>query len=79
MSKEHIKPSHYNDFDITTFDVVEDWRLGFYLGNVVKYIQRVDIKDDPHSNLEKAICYLIQEYKYRGGDLDVIREKIIND
>lgn len=31
-------PSHYNSGKIEVIDAIEDWNLGFHLGNVVKYI-----------------------------------------
>lgn len=55
-----ITPSHYNSTKITTFDVVNDWSLDFYLGNAIKYIQRAGKKDgnSEKQDLLKAIKYI---------------------
>ena len=42
-------------------DVIEDWNLGFNLGNAVKYISRAGRKDDVITDLEKARWYLDRE------------------
>lgn len=39
------RPKYYNDSKITPFDVIDDWKLDFYLGNAVKYIKRAGKKD----------------------------------
>jgi hypothetical protein len=31
-------PSHYNMGKIEVIDAIEDWKLGFHAGNVVKYV-----------------------------------------
>ena len=41
-TKEPIKesvdhPKHYNAGKYEVIDVLEDWKLGFHLGNVIKY------------------------------------------
>jgi hypothetical protein len=50
-------PSHYNQGSIEVIDAIEDWKLGFHAGNVVKYVAR-----SPHKNgiedLKKARWYL---------------------
>lgn len=38
--------------------VIEDWDLGFYLGNTVKYIARAGRKNDRLEDLRKAKQYL---------------------
>ena len=72
MSKEEIQtflkpkndpvnhPSHYTDGKIEVIDFIEDKKLGFHLGNAVKYISRAG-KKDPNKeieDLEKAIWYI---------------------
>ena len=100
MSKEEIQtflkpkndpvnhPSHYTDGKIEVIDFIEDKKLGFHLGNAVKYISRAG-KKDPNKeieDLEKAIWYIqrkIDQLKklkeevltYRGYPVD---PKIIN-
>ena len=51
-------PSHYNVGKIEVIDAVEDWRLGFHLGNVVKYVARADHKGNTLEDLKKASWYL---------------------
>jgi len=41
--------------------VIESWRLGFHLGNVVKYVARSDHKGQRLTDLKKAHWYLQRE------------------
>lgn len=50
-------PAHYNAGTIEVIDVIEDWGLGFHLGNVLKYIARAPHKGDPIGDLGKAEWY----------------------
>jgi hypothetical protein len=53
------KPSHYTEGrKFEPIDVIEDWKLGFNLGNAVKYISRAGRKDNTKQDLEKAIFYI---------------------
>ena len=54
-------PSHYNQGKYEVIDVIEDWNLGFCLGNAIKYIGRCGHKDDPVQELEKAKWYIQRE------------------
>lgn len=56
-------PSHYNQGKYEVIDVIEDWKLGFCLGNAVKYIARCRYKRNKKEDLEKAIWYLQYELK----------------
>lgn len=51
-------PNHYNTGKIEVIDAIEDWRLGFNLGNAVKYIARAEHKGKPLEDLQKARWYL---------------------
>ena len=54
-------PSHYAEGrKYEPIDVIEDWELGFNLGNTVKYISRAGRKDENKEieDLEKALFYL---------------------
>lgn len=51
-------PKHYNVGRIEVIDAIEDWQLGFHLGNAVKYISRSSYKGDEVQDIEKAIWYL---------------------
>lgn len=54
------KPSHYTDGKIEVIDFIEDKKLGFHLGNSVKYIARAGKKAPSKTiqDLEKARWYL---------------------
>lgn len=56
-------PPHYTHGKYECIDVIEDWRLGFCLGNAIKYICRCGKKDggDMVQDLKKAIWYLERE------------------
>ena len=54
-------PSHYNMGKYEAIDVIEDWELGFNLGNTIKYISRAGHKDDIVQDLKKAMWYLGRE------------------
>ena len=57
-------PSHYRkDTGFEAIDVIEAWKLGFNLGNTVKYISRNGIKDPDKiiEDLEKARWYIDRE------------------
>lgn len=58
-------PSHYNQGSFEVIDVIEDWSLGFNLGNVVKYVARADHKGNALQDLEKAMFYLKREIQLR--------------
>lgn len=51
-------PSHYNSGQIEAIEVIEDWSLGFHLGNVIKYISRAGKKGSELEDLQKAKWYL---------------------
>jgi hypothetical protein len=51
-------PAHYKVGGIETIDFIEAKKLGYNLGNVVKYITRSDHKDNKLQDLEKAAWYL---------------------
>lgn len=55
-----VNPSHYKRGRIETIDVIEEWNLGFCLGNTVKYISRAGHKDPAKTveDLKKARWYL---------------------
>lgn len=54
------RPAHYTDGKIEVIDFIEDKKLGFSLGNAVKYIARAG-KKDPNKEVEdlkKAKWYI---------------------
>ena len=55
-------PEHYKAGGVETIDFIEAKKLGFHLGNVVKYISRAGIKShNPLEDLKKARWYLNRE------------------
>jgi hypothetical protein len=44
-------------------DVIEDWELGFNLGNAVKYLSRAGRKENALEDLKKAAWYIDREIK----------------
>ena len=53
-------PAHYTFGNIEVIDFIEDKKLGFHLGNAVKYISRAGRKDPARTveDLRKAAWYL---------------------
>lgn len=53
-------PSHYTDGNIEVIDYIEDKKLNYHLGNVVKYVSRAGKKDESKTieDLKKARWYL---------------------
>ena len=54
-------PAHYKVGGIDTIDFIEAKKLGYNLGNVVKYITRADHKGNKLEDLRKAQWYLTRE------------------
>ena len=54
-------PGHYNRGSIEVIDFIEDQRLGFSLGNAVKYVARAGAKGDAVEDLKKAAWYIQRE------------------
>lgn len=78
MSEKVNHPSHYNmggekEADGTAkyevIKLIEDWDLGFCLGNALKYILRAPHKGNEDEDLAKAIWYLDRAHANaeRGG------------
>lgn len=54
-------PSHYTFGTIEVIEVIEDWALGYHLGNAVKYIARSPHKGAELEDLKKAQWYLTRQ------------------
>jgi hypothetical protein len=54
-------PAHYKVGGIETIDFIEAKKLGYNLGNVVKYVSRADYKGRLIEDLRKAEWYLKRE------------------
>lgn len=59
------KPAHYTDGKIEVIDFIEDKKLGFCLGNAIKYISRAGKKDPDKEveDLKKAAWYIDRRIK----------------
>ena len=73
-NKEKVNhPSHYNAGSIEVIDAIEDWKLDFNTGNVIKYVARHQHKGRPVEDLKKARWYLDRLIK----NIETAQEKII--
>ena len=54
-------PAHYKVGGIETIDFIEAKKLGYNLGNVIKYLTRADHKGNKMEDLRKAQWYLTRE------------------
>lgn len=55
-------PAHYAEGrSYEPIDVIEDWELGYHLGNALKYISRAGRKQNQLEDLKKARWYLDRE------------------
>ena len=55
-SDRHVGGSHYKKHSIQPWDIIDGYKLGFYEGNVLKYLLRD--KGNKKEDLKKAIHYL---------------------
>lgn len=58
MNKNVDHPSHYTFGKYEVIDVIEDWKLGYYESNIIKYIARAKHKGKELEDLRKAQWYL---------------------
>ena len=57
-STTQIPPSYYGrDLGLEVIDIIEEWGLGFHLGNVLKYTVRAGKKGSASLDLKKALWY----------------------
>lgn len=55
-SDRQVGGSHYKKHSIQPWDIIDEYGLGFYEGNVLKYLLRD--KGNKREDLEKAVHYL---------------------
>ncbi len=92
MSDAVNNPKHYNFGTVEVIDVIEDWRLGFHLGNALKYIARAPYKGNEVQDLNKALWYVRRYLKappvhslrpyqvaYRFTEMMIIKDWILNE
>lgn len=65
MSDPINNPEHYKGRTLEVIQVIEDFDLGYRLGNAVKYILRAGKKGAAVPDLRKAIWYLEREIENR--------------
>lgn len=67
MSDAVNHPSHYTDGKYEVIDFIEDYGVGFHVGNAIKYISRAGKKDQDKEiqDLHKAIWYLSRAKDYK--------------
>lgn len=58
MKEQVNHPEHYQSQNIEVIDIIDDFSLDFYKGNVVKYVLRSGKKDKEIQDLKKAHWYL---------------------
>ncbi len=73
MSDNVNHPDHYTDGNIEVIDFIEDKKLGYHLGNAIKYISRAGKKDPDKyiEDLQKAIWYLNREITRKTQELSL--------
>lgn len=55
---QDTRPSYYGrDIGVEVIDIIEEWSLGFHLGNVLKYLVRAGKKGSKSMDLKKALWY----------------------
>lgn len=70
-------PSHYQGKRFESIDIIEDFELGFHLGNAIKYILRAGKKGNKVQDLKKAIWYLERECrKVESGDPETYAQRV---
>ena len=63
-------PLHYTFGSIEVLDAIEDWKLDFLAGNVVKYVARAKHKGSELQDLKKARFYLERLIKTKESEAD---------
>lgn len=66
MKNENVdRPIHYQGKKFDAIDVIEEFDLGFNLGNAIKYIIRAGKKEDYIEDLKKSYWYIQREITNR--------------
>lgn len=82
MSKDQVNdvinhPSHYTDGKFETIEAIESWRLGYHLGNAIKYISRAGkkSKDTELEDLRKARWYIKRYLDHHRQEVESLRAR----
>lgn len=73
------KQEHYTALSPEPIEVIRSWKLGFNLGNVVKYIGRCELKGDKLQDLRKARQYLDWEVEELEAQLEAKEKQMRAD
>lgn len=67
-------PDHYTSGGLEVIDIIEAKDLGYHLGNAVKYILRMGLKDSDKwaEDLEKAVWYIERYIQFRNAQEDLM-------
>lgn len=71
---KQVAGSHYQEGTIQPWEIISDWKLDFWTGNVIKYLLRFPYKNGKE-DLEKALHYL----EYLINNYDDVKEKYYMD
>jgi len=71
MLNDPVNPQHYKSLKPEPIEVIDAWKLGFCLGNTVKYISRAGKKGNRLEDLKKAIWYLQHEIEKEQHETNV--------
>ena len=61
-------PDHYTSHPAGVECILITERMGFCVGNAIKYLWRADLKGNALEDLQKARWYVDREIKLRGGE-----------
>ena len=64
MNRKQVGGSHYIDKKIQPWDIIDEYELDYYEGNVLKYLLRE--KDNRIEDLQKAMHYIEKEISLLG-------------
>ena len=67
-----INPNHYRQNNIECIEVTQHY--GFCLGNAIKYIWRLGLKDDPLQDAKKSLWYIT----YLRNNKQLLNNQIMN-
>lgn len=71
---KQVSGNHYQQGTIQPWEIISDWKLDFWTGNVIKYLLRFPYKNGKE-DLEKAMHYL----EYLINNYDDVKEKYYMD
>lgn len=77
MKTDKINPSHYTKLSPEPITVIEAWKLGYHLGNALKYIARAGNKEGESTldDLQKARWYIDRAIEFfRAQELSTVEQ-----